>query len=154
MVAAVKWAGASTARTLIDLDSPLTTLTLSAVGAELANQTNLDTWGWFELTTSDDSDVFASAVATAGSTVDIYMVQALDGTNYQTPDEAAIEAGEFQELRVASIPIATEINNLNAMWGPILLPPASCKFYLYNNTDQTMTAEWELNLYTNNFETQ
>jgi hypothetical protein len=153
MVAAIKWAGASTDRgVVINLDTTLATDTLSAAGSEVDNSTNLDTYGWLELGTST-GDLFGTIVARVGATADIYMIQAPDGTNYNNAPATA-DITEFGNLFVISIPIPTETGVVPQTVGPILLPPHKIKFYLYNNTDQTMQNTWELSLYTNNLETQ
>ena len=152
MANAVKWAAASTARTLIDLGTTLANNTFSALGSEIDNSTNLDTAGWLELTTSS-GNLFGGAVSADDAYVDVYMVQAPDGTNYEnTPDVD----GEFPDSKVYSlkIPTETEVKPLVSKYA-IPLPPHKIKFLVYNNgTSQTMQNVWELNMYTNNLEIQ
>ena len=152
MVSALKWEGTSSATAAIDLGTTLATDTLSAVGSEYDNSTNSNTYAWLELQTST-GDLFSSAVTRVNASVDIYMVQAPDGTNYDNAPATA-DIGEFSHLFVASIPVPTETGAVPATVGPIFLPPHKVKFYLYNNTDQTMQNTWELNLYVNNLEGQ
>lgn len=152
MVAAIKWEAASTARTAIDLGATLASDVLSVVGAEIDNSTNLDTYGWLEIATST-GDLFASAVTRTNASFDIYMVQAPDGTNYNNTPVTA-DVSEFRNLRVATIPGPTEAGVVPQIVGPIALPPHKFKLLLFNNTDQTIQATWELNLYTNNLEVQ
>jgi hypothetical protein len=151
MVAAIKWEAAPTARTAIDLGTTLATDVLSAVGAEIDNSANLDTYGWLELATSA-GDLCASAVTRAGATADIYMVTALDGTNYSNTPVTA-DVGEFGN-QVGVIALPTEAGIVPVFSGPIALPPCKFKLLLFNNTDQTLQNTWELNLYTDNLESQ
>ena len=145
----MSWPAISTARTLIDLGSTLATDTLSGVGGELDNATNLDKLGWLEIATSS-GNLFSTAVTRDQASFDIYMVQAPDGTNYNLAPTTGTIA-QLPHLLVAVIPcakLATIVPQI--LPNPIGLPPHKVKFYLYNNTDQTMQNTWELNLYTNN----
>lgn len=150
----IQWAAALTDRgAVLDLGTTLADAAVSVVGGELDNSVNLDTYGWLELTTST-GDLFASAVTVANSTVDIYRVQAPDGTNYDnTPVTADID--EFPHLYVGSFPMATETGNVPIVIGPFLLPPTKQKYLVYNNgSGQTMQNTWEVNLYATNMEVQ
>lgn len=150
MVAAIKWETTSSATAVIDLGTTLNDATFSALGSEYDNSTNLNTYGWLELQTST-GDLMASAVTAANAYIDVFMVQAPDGTNYSnTPDVL----NEFQDLRVATFAIPTEAAVVPLIVGPIVLPPHKIKFLVYNATGQQMNNTWELNLYTNNFESQ
>ncbi len=150
MVAAIKWETTSSATAVIDTGATLASDSFSALGSEYDNSTNLNTYGWLELATST-GNLCASAVTRAGASVEVYMVQAPDGTNYEnTPDVR----GEFGPP-VAIIPVPTEAAVVPIMApGPIILPPHKIKFLAYNNTDQTLQNTWEVNLYVNNMETQ
>lgn len=152
MVSALKWETTSSATAVIDLGTTLASDTLSAVGSEYDNSTNLNTYAWLELQTST-GDLFSAAVTRVNASADIYMVQAPDGTNYDNAPATA-DIGEFPHLYKISIPIPTETGAVPATVGPIILPPHKVKFYLYNNSDQTMQNTWELNLYVNNLEGQ
>jgi hypothetical protein len=152
---ALRWEGAPVDEGLIiDLGTTLATAAVSAVGAEWDGSTNLDMLGWFELGTSDNTDLFAAAVTVSNSSLDLYRVVAPDGTNYEnTPVTADI--AEFGHLYVGSFPIASEIGNQPIVIGPFALPPMKQKYLIHNNaTGQTMTAEWDVRLFTNNPEIQ
>jgi len=154
MVSAVKFQAAPTKRTAIDLGTTLANNTISAVGAEIDNSVNLDTYGWLELTTSDGTALFdTTAPDDANPTADIYWTLAPDGTNYETAPltGGADQGGKF----VTSIPLEKNTTFARVVVGPIALPPTKMKFYLDNqNGAGTLTAEWELNLYTDNLEGQ
>lgn len=154
MVAAVKWESASTKRTAIDLGTTLANDTMSAAGAVIDNSVNLDTYAWVELTTSDNTALFdTTAPNDANPTLDIYIVQAPNGTNY---DEAPITGGTDQQQKfLIAIPLQKNTTAARIIVGPVLLPPH--KFQLYADGQWgtgTLTAEWEVNLYTNNLESQ
>jgi len=154
MVSAVKWEAASTARVAIDLGTTLANDTMSAVGAEIDNSTNLDTYFYAELTTSDQSALFDTTPPNdTAPTCDLYMTQAPDGTNYE---DAPLTGGADQmNLFVGAFPIQKNTTSFLTVIGPFLLPPHKLKFYLDNqNGAGTLTAEWEVNIYTNNFESQ
>jgi len=157
MVSPVKWEKSTSTKTVvIDLGTTLATDTLSAVGATPYDNTlaaNLDTFVWFELQTSS-GNLFSTAVTRANATVDIYAVRALDGTNYENAPVTA-DLSEFPQLKIASIPIPTETGVVPATPGrPFALDPYKHKFYVFNNTDQTMQNTWQLNIYVNNLEGQ
>ena len=154
MANAIKWEAAPVDRgAVIDLGTTLTDGSASSVGGELDNSVNLDRWGLFELTTST-GDLFSVAVTATNAVVDLYRIQAPDGTNYEnTPVTADI--AEFPHLYVGSFPIATETGNQPIVIGPFLLPFTKQKYIAHNkNTGQTMQATWEVNLYVGNEEVQ
>ena len=155
MVAAVKWEGAPTARTAIDLGTTLANNTMSAAGTEIDNSVNLDTFGWLELTTSDQSALFDTTPPNdANPSLDIYMITAPDGTNYSG---APLTGGADQgHLYVGSFPLEKNTTFVTvAMPFPIAIPPSKFKLYADNqNGAGTLTAEWEVNIYTNNLESQ
>ncbi len=157
MANALRWEGAPVDEGLIiDLGTTLADNALSLVGAEWDGSTNLDMLGWFEIGTSDDSDLFASAVTVESSSLDLYRIVAPDGTNYEnTPVTADIVAGNFGDKYVGSFAVASEIGNQPMVVGPFPLPPMKQKYLLFNNaTGQTVTAEWDVRLFTNNPEVQ
>lgn len=144
------WAAAPTKRVAIDLGTTLANNTMSAAGTEIANQTNLDEMAYVELTTSDSTALFDTTPPNdANPTLDIYMTRAPDGTNYE---DAPLTGGADQEGKfVISIPLEKNTTTSRIVVGPIVLPP--CKFKLYadnQNGAGTLTAEWEVNLYTFN----
>ena len=157
MANALRWEGAPVDEGLIiDLGTTLADNVMSAVGVELDNSSNLDLLGWFEIGTSDDSDLFAGAVTVEYSSLDLYRIVAPDGTNYEnTPITADIVAGNFGDHYVGSFSVTSEIGNQPMVVGPFALPPMKQKYLLFNRgTGQTITADWDVRLFTNNPEIQ
>ncbi len=155
MANALRWEGAPVSEGLvIDTGATLASDAVSAAGTEWDGSTNMDLLGWFKLDTSDDTALFSGAVAVANKTLDLYRITALDGSNYEnTPVTADIL--EFPHLYVGSFPVAQEAENIPIHIGPFTLPPAKQKYLLFNNaTGQTVTAEWEVELFTGNPEIQ
>lgn len=109
----------------------------------------LDTYFWLELiaawtTTPSDSD----------PKVVVYIQQAPDGTNY---DDAPLTGGAQQyhkQLGVFPIRKVGSSTTQRIVVGPFLLPPHPTKFYLDNQTGQSMNSGWDLNLYRNALESQ
>ncbi len=150
---ALRWEGAPVDEgTVLNLGTTLADDTLSSAGSEWNNSTNLDMLGWFELTT-DSGNLFSAAVTQTGATVVLYRIQSMDGTTYDN-EPATADIAEFPHLRVGDFPIATEAENKPIIIGPFPLPPSKQKYLVYNDTGQTMTLNWEVNLYTNNPEIQ
>lgn len=138
----------------IDLGTTLADNTLSAEGAVITNDTGLDMLVWLELTTSDNSALFDTTPPGAGAAAVIYMVKQVDGTNYE---DAPITGGAgCGGMLLATIPIRANTAGKRIAVGPFSIPP--CKFKLHLDADwnaaATLTAEWELNIYTNNPENQ
>lgn len=155
MANALRWEGAPVDEGLvIDTGATLADGAVSAAGTEWDGSTHLDTLGWFELGTSDNTDLFAGAVTVSNSTIDLYRIVAPDGTNYENAPVTA-DITEFGHLFVGSFPIASEIGNQPIVIGPFPLPPMKQKYLAHNNgTGQTITAEWDVRLFTNNPELQ
>ena len=102
----------------------------SALGTEYDNATNCFLYGLFELTAT-----FGSS-PTADTTVDLYLVPAPDGTNYDD-GSATILAGNhiIGGWNIRAVNTAQKL----AMWG-VPLPPTKFKLNVLNNTDQAMAA--------------
>lgn len=152
MVAAVKWETASTDRGGIDTGATLADNTMSAASAEIDNSSNLDTMGYLELSTSDHTALFSVSPSDTVPSIDLYMTQAPDGTNYEsTPVTGGADQGSKY---FGSFPVEKNTTQATVVIGPILLPPVKMKFYADNQAGQTLTAEWEVTLWTNNLESQ
>jgi hypothetical protein len=111
----------------------------AALGAEYDNATNLYLYGFFELNVD-----FASAPA-AGGVIDLYLIPAPDGTNY---DDNTTGASEYAPLTtfIGSFPIQATANAQKIpLGGPgfpnlVPLPPCKLKAFLVNNTNQAFPA--------------
>ena len=118
----------------------------SAVGGEIDNSTNLDQYAILELNVD-----FVSA-PTLGTTCDIYMVKAIDGTNYEDGSATVVPAGS---CLVASIDMLATTAAMRRTSGIFTLPPCKVKFLLKNNSGQAFPNSGStVGLYTFNDEVQ
>jgi hypothetical protein len=120
----------------------------TATGLGVAVGTNLDNrsagnaaqnfWANFEL-----KSAFGSAPA-AGATIDLYLVPAVDGTNFADVTSSIPPlpyfVGSFNTLAQAT---STRMNVLNVPLQPLLY-----KLYLVNASGQTMSANWGVRVVT------
>lgn len=123
MATTYKWSAAWTSRGNV-LTAELNALAsagVSAAGTEVDNATNLDTWGQLKL-----SVTFATNPS-AGGYVNVYMVTAPDGTNYE-------DSGTSTPVHrlVASIPVRAVTTAQVVNSKPFPLEPAKTKFFLEN----------------------
>lgn len=134
MVAKVLWAGASSVTQIMTTDlNSLANNTISAASTVVAGQTNLNTYMWLELNVT-----YGVSPSDANPSVDVYLAQAIDGTNYDT---APLTGGANQgHLYLGSFPIAKVTAAQRITIGPFAAPPHTSKFYLDNQTGQTMAA--------------
>lgn len=148
MANAIKWEAAWTQRANL-LTTQLNALAAnsrSAAGAELANETNLDQYGKLELTVD-----FVSAPS-AGGYVNVYMITAPDGTNYEDGSDS-VDPG--LHTLVATLPIKATTSAQRVLSSVFALQPAKTKFLLENKTDQPFPASGSIvNLYSANDEVQ
>ena len=108
-----------------------------ALGAEYDNATNLYLFGLFELNVT-----FGSA-PTAGNTVDLYLIPAPDGTNYddavtgasgQAPSPAYVGSFPLRAVTTAQkVPLGLGLALVN-------LPPTKFKTFLLNKSGQAFPA--------------
>ena len=110
----------------------------AALGAEYDNATNLYEAGLFEL------NVTFGTNPTAGSPVELYIVPAPDGTNYDDGDGTPLAqvntfVGAFYVRAVTTAQKMT-LGIPGAALGPILLPPTKFKALLYNKSGQAFPA--------------
>ena len=149
MVSAVKWEAASTVTSIMTTAlNSMANNTISAASTEVANETGLDTYYWLELNVT-----YGVNPSDTAPTVDVYAAQAPDGTNYEI---APLTGGTNQShMYVGSFPVIASTAAQRVVIGPIVLPPHKTKFYLDNQTGQTMAASGNtLDIVTNNYESQ
>jgi len=114
----------------------------SAAGAEINNATNMDMYGQLEL------QVTFGTAPTAGGFVEIYMVNALDGTNYEDGSNT-VDPGTHKLVDRIPVRAVTTAQRLNGRMLP--LEPAKTKFLLVNGSGQAFPASGStLTLYTTN----
>ena len=114
----------------------------SAAGTEINNATNKDMYGQLEL------QVTFGTAPTAGGYVEIYMVNALDGTNYEDGSNT-VDPGTHKLVDRIPVRAVTTAQRLNGRM--LTLEPAKTKFLLLNGSGQAFPASGStLTLYTTN----
>ena len=149
MVAAIKWEGTSSATEIMTTAlNSLADNTISAASTEVDNSTGLNTFMWFEL-----NAIFGTSPDDANPTVDLYIIQAPDGTNYAS---APITGGVDQDhLILVNIPVRKVTSAQRLVVGPFPAPPHKIKVYADNQTGQSMAASGNtIDIYVNNLESQ
>ena len=143
-MATEKWAGAPTSRGSV-LSTELNSLSngsYTAAGSAIDNSANLDVYGWVELAVT-----FGSAPS-AGGYVNVYAVQALDGTNYE---DGGGSVAPGKHLLVATIPVRAVTTAQRVRSRRFTLDPAKTKYVLEDQTGQAFPASGStLTLYTAN----
>jgi len=152
MPSVLKWEAASTANTLVSSGAVVANDSISGPSTAYDNSVNLNTYGWLEFV-----GTFGATPDASNPTLDIYMAQAPDGTNYQ---DAPLTGGANQtEMYVISIPVQKNTASQRITVGPIPLPPHKFQLYLDNQAGASastinLNSGWTLKLYTNNLEGQ
>lgn len=148
MANAVQWQGAWTSRSNV-LSTELNSLadgSRTNAGTEVDNSTNLDQYGKLEINVTFGSN------PDAGATVQLHMVTAPDGTNYEDGSSSA-DPGSHTLVDVIPVKASTSAQRLMSRLIP--LQPAKTKFILYNDTGQAFPASGStVELFTNNLEIQ
>lgn len=101
---------------------------LTAASAAIDNTSNLDLYADFELV------VAAQGTArVAGATVQLFIVVALDGTNYGDVNATTAEV-------IAVFPLDAVVTARRAVIRDVPIPPALFKLFAVNSTGQTLAA--------------
>ena len=142
-MATEKWAGWTSRGTVLGAElNALASAWRSAAGTEIDNATNKDMFGQLEL------QVTFGTAPSAGGYVEIYMINALGGTDYEdgsnTVDPGAHKLIDRIPVRAVTTP--------QRLTGRVLtLNPAKTKFLLSNGSGQAFPASGStLTLYTMN----
>lgn len=149
MVAAIKWEGASSATEIMTTAlNSLADNTITAASTEVNGSTALDTFMWFELNVT-----FGVAPDDNNPTVDLYVTEAPDGTNYAS---APVTGGADQDqLFLDAVPVRKVTSAQRIIVGPFPAPPHKFKVYADNQTGQSMAASGNtIDIYVNNLESQ
>jgi hypothetical protein len=151
LMAIVKWDAPMTSRGNV-LNTTATILTTArtnptggtnAGGTEVDNSTNLDMYGKLEI-----SLTYATAPA-AGGYINIYMMTAPDGTNY---DDGDASVAPPSVALVCSIPVRAVTTAQKLMSPLFLIPPTKLKFILENMGSTTISSGATVELFTVNEE--
>lgn len=146
---AIKWEAASTSRGTV-LTTELNSLgngAYSGVGTEIDNSSNLDQWGCFEIN-------LASLNPTSGAYVQLFITQAVGGTNYEDPPDAD-SPGTHNTSRELLVTINPGSATKRATTGWVRLPPSKFKVVCLNGTGVAFGASGNtVTLYTDNDEIQ
>lgn len=151
MPSALNWQGPNEALTLEGSGGSLSNNTIAetndAAYDPAAATLTYQTHGWLEFT-----GTWSVAPNDAAPTLDIYVAEAPGGTTYA---DAPLTGGadQSQAFRMA-LPIRKVTTAQRVVAGPFLLPPHPVKFYVDNQTGQTLSAGWTLTLHRNALEGQ
>ena len=145
---AIKWQGAPVSRSNA-LSTELNALAnngRSNAGLVIDNSTSLDKFGWLEL------NVTFTTAPSADGYIAIYMVTAMDGTNF-ADGSASVNPGF--DAWVCNLPVNAVTTAQNKQVGPILLPPAKFKLIAENKAGFALPATGTtIELFSNNDEIQ
>lgn len=142
-MATEKWAAYTSRGSVLSTElNALASAGRSAAGTEVDNGANLDMFGALELLVT-----FGTAPP-AGGYVEIYMVTAPDGTNYEDGSNT-IDPGTHKLIDRIPVRAVTTAQRLTGRMIPLL--PEKTKFLLYNGSGQAFPASGStLTLYTTN----
>jgi len=142
-MATEKWAAYTSRGSVLSTElNALASAGRSAAGAEVDNGANLDMFGVLELAVT-----FGTAPV-AGGFIEIYMVTAPDGTNYEDGSDS-VDPGTHKLIDRIPVRAVTTAQRLTGRLVPLL--PEKTKFLLYNGSGQAFPASGStLTLYTTN----
>ena len=124
--------------TVLNTGATLATATMSVASSTYNNQTNLDLYCDIEVN-------IAALSPTAGAYVSIYILVAVDGTNFPAQSDADLRLTTTQLLCV--IPIGTTASTAQRVAARnILLPPQPVQFKLDNQTGATLPSGWTVKI--------
>jgi hypothetical protein len=117
----------------------------SAAGTEIDNSANLDQWGSFEIN-------LASLNPTTGAYLQLFIVTAPDGTNYED-NPSSTNPGSHASVAIVSIATGSATKRVMTPW--FRLPPTKFKVVLLNGAGVAFAASGStVELFTNNDEVQ
>jgi hypothetical protein len=125
--------------TVLNPGTTLATATVSAASSTYTNQTNLDLYCDIEFYSG------STFSPSAGAYVAVYVLCAIDGTNFPAQSDADLRLTSTQLLCV--IPVGTTASTAQrVMARNILLPPQPIQFKLDNQTGATLPSSWTLKI--------
>lgn len=101
-----------------------------------SNGANLFFWADFEL------QVTFSVAPTANTVVELYIIYAMDSTNYADSDSTTPPNNLF----VGSFPVRAVTSAQRVLLRGVPLSPAPLKAFIRNSAGQTMSAGWQLRM--------
>lgn len=133
MTSIAKWNAPSGTVTVLSTElNSLATNTMTAASSAIANQTNLDIYVDIEVN-------LASLSPTTGAFVALYILEAVDGTNYPAPSAADLRLSATQLL--CTIPVGTTATTAQRVAARgVVIPPGTFKIMLDNQTGATLAA--------------
>jgi len=142
-MATEKWAAYTSRGNVLSTElNALASAGRSAAGTEVDNGANLDMLGVLEL------QVTFGTAPSAGGYVEIYMVTAPDGTNYEDGSNT-VDPGTHKLVDRIPVRAVTTAQRRTGRMIPLL--PEKTKFLLYNGSGQAFPADGStLTLYTTN----
>lgn len=147
MANAILWSASPTSRGTVlttELNS-LADAAYSAAGSAIDNTTNLDEYGALDI-------VLASLTPTTGAYLTLFMVQSLDGTNYED-SPSSTNPGQSMVVWTGSVATGAGAKRIVTSW--FRLPPGKFKFVLKNDCNVALGSTGNtVTLYTANDEVQ
>lgn len=141
----LKWGAAWASSTLVASGSSVNSAAFSAASSEYDNSTGLNQFGKVEITPT-----YASA-PTAGQVIEVYMVTAPDGTNYEDGEST----GDPQSHQLVGVlPLRAVTSAQRICTGVFPLQPAKTKMRIKNGSSTTLSSGWVLKLFVANDEIQ
>lgn len=125
-MASIKWEAAAIA-TLASTELNSLANGSAALGAEYDNATNLYTFGLFEC------NVTFGTNPTAGNLINLYLIPAPDGTNYDDSASPYPPTAYVGGFAVRAVTTAQKIPLGLAVFGLVALPPTKFKMLVLNN---------------------
>lgn len=149
MASALLWAGANGSLTLEGNGAALNDdaiVELDDAAFDPATQGYV-THGWLEVTAD-----FSVTPSDTEPSLDIYLQQAPDGTNYENAPAAG--GAQCAQQFLMSIPILKTTAAQRRASRPFLIPPHRTKFWAVNKAGQQIPAGWTVKLHYNTLEGQ
>ena len=127
-----KWNAPSSTTVLTTELNSLADATMSAASTAIANQTNLDMYADIEVN-------LASLSPAGGGYVSLYILEAVDGSNYPSQSDADLRLTGTQLLCL--LPVGTTASTAQRVVARnVLIPPGSFKIKLDNRTGVALNA--------------
>jgi len=144
-MATVKWGAAPTSRGTVlstEMDS-VNNAGYSSLGSAFDNTSNLDRWGWVELS-------LGSLNPSTGACIYVFLVPSVDGGTDYDDGPASTNPGSHMLVAVLSVKTGTAAKKVVSL-APFALPPGKFKFAIKNQTGVNLAASSNtLVLYTAN----